>query len=228
MAPPLTTEPRPPTARQSRRALALVIIGVLVSILAVALMAQLRTPPARTRVAGASWPTAGATSPTTPAGDHPWLGTASPPTTAAATSGSAPTRSAAPSSPADGGPFCTSARTGLVSLGGEGLATLKRVASGAGDAVPQARNVVRSAVDQAARLRDAAPAALTQAIDTLAAAWSELSAALERAGYDRGAVAGLAIKYLASPVVAASWEVLTTWVVRHCGVNLVDGQPAGA
>ncbi|HEY6797701.1 MAG TPA: hypothetical protein VI248_23750 [Kineosporiaceae bacterium] len=235
MAPelPLTTTSPVPTARSTRRPL-LVVVAVVASLVAVAVALRLLVAPAPTRLAGVSWPTAGPGSPTTPANDRPWPGTVPPPSMVVGAPGNAsappegPTGPAQPTGAANDGLFCTSARIELVSLGSQGLSTLKGLATEAGDAVPQARGVVESAVAQAGRLQGAAPAELVQAVETLASAWSTLSAALDRAGYDRGAVIGLAIKYLTNPVVAAAWGAITVWVARHCGVTLVESRPTGS
>jgi hypothetical protein len=202
----------------------------MVSVLAAALAGRLLTTPSGTGPASsrraATWPTADAISPTTPAGARAWP--APPPVPPGdATFSAVTTGEIGATTPTGNSAFCTSARAGLVSLGSQGLSTLKSLATQTGDAAPSARAFVESAEAEATRLTQTAPPALTQAMGTLAAAWSGLASALERAGYDRAAVAGLAIKYLASPAVALSWDALTRWAARNCGAGLAGGSPAG-
>ena len=197
---------------------ALLIGATLVSVLAVALAGRVLTTPSGAGLtssrAAATRPTADMISPTTPAGARPWPGTLPPP--GAATSRAVTTGEIGAASATGGSVFCTTARTGLVSLGSQGLSTLKSLATRAGDTAPAARAFVESAEAEATRLTQSAPPALTQAMGVLASAWSGLATELERAGYDRAAVAGLAIKYLASPAVAISWDALTRWAARNC------------
>lgn len=225
--------PGPPSARGPRRRVAarplllgvLTVVALLVTVLAVRAVASPdRTSPVSARVR--DWPTSGPSSPTTPAA--PPAATTS---TAASRGGPAFTGDPAPASGGGTGTpddaFCAAARAGLVDLGAQGAATLASLAVRGGDVAPQARDAVRSALERARALRDTAPAALTGTLDSLVTAWTDLSAALDRAGNSRTELIALSLQYLTTPAVALTWELLARWAGGHCGVDVVDGRPAG-
>jgi hypothetical protein len=237
-----------PVPGPRRRTLPMVVGGLLVAVLALIMLARTGDQAGPTQRRMAAWPTAPAASPTTPAGVRDWQWTPPPgPTEISATppgampgpmppagSGSevarptsdprSPDGDRRPGPPAAASAFCAAAGSGLTGLGRKGLEALTSMASRAGDLTPQSRELVRTAVDDAARLEAAAPAELGAALQTLATAWSRLSAELERAGYDRTAIVGLALKYLATPGVALAVDALGRWTANNCGVDLIDGQ----
>lgn len=204
-----------------------------------------RLAQAGARIAG--WPTvAGSTS--SPPPGQPWPGTLplAPPAAdpvggdPGAASGTAPadvTGTAAPtgqagSGPAGSGPdgtaaagsdqeFCAAAGPGLASLGADGLNALRAVVSGHGDdSSTAARTFVTAAAVQAGRVEKAAPVALASAARSVAAAWTGLSAALDRAGWDPVHVVRLALSYLTGPALSDAWSALTRATSERC--------PAGA
>jgi hypothetical protein len=219
--PPRAPEPVEATARGLPGRRGVLAAAVVAAVVALVLVGQWLTAPSGHRPApqpvAATWPTAGSASPPTPLGDRPWPGTVPPPAPASAVSGS-PTAGPTGRAPrAAEATFCSTARADLLSIGSEGLATLKSLATQAGDVSPRARAFVRSVTARVTELRQAAPTELTEALSTLASAWSGLSAALDRSGYDRASLVGLAIKYLTGPGVAVSWDVLTGWAAHNCG-----------
>jgi len=140
---------------------------------------------------------------------------------------SAPSAAARPGTPRSDDTFCRVAGDGLTRLGTDGFSALSKLATDTGDAAPAARRLLRSAIDEGRRLSDAAPAEVTEPVVALASAWSRVQAELERAGFSRTEIVAVALKYLADPTVAVSWEALSRWTVHHCGVDLLDGRPAG-
>jgi hypothetical protein len=219
----------PPTRRvRSRRELvlaAVLVVTVLLAVLVVRALTGAGPEDARSaRVA--AWPTAALTSPSTPPGQREWDGALPPPTTPAPSTSGGFVDDEDPAAAPTGEPdtFCTSARSGLASLGSDGVEVLRAMATRTGDALPQARTMVENAVARADELRDTAPAALTDAVGTLGTAWSRLEAELDKEGWTRTEVLTLSLKYLASPAVAAAVEVLDRWTVTHCGTDLLGEQ----
>ena len=152
---------------------------------------------------------------------------APPPASPSARRVGAPSAAAKPGASRSDDAFCRVAGDGLTRLGTDGFSALSKLATDAGDAAPEARQVLRSALDEGRRLSAVAPAELTEPLAALASAWSRVQAELERAGFSRTEIIAVALKYLADPTVALSWEALSRWTVHHCGVDLLDGRPAG-
>jgi hypothetical protein len=178
-----------------------------------------------------AWPASVEPSPRTPGGFRPGPGNAvdsggdvpvvsNPPTPQVLTTQLGTPSGSSSGVTASDAAYCSAIRSGLDTLTGSGLGTLKALATASGDEAPTVRAFVDHAVRDAVSIRDHAPDGVRSAAGTIVTAWSGLSAELARDGYDRVHLIGLAIKYLASPGVAAAWGSLSDYSAQHCGINL--------
>jgi len=222
---------------RGRRALPLLV--VLAAAVTAVLALWIVAPPSGTGTTPAGFalpPTAPAQSPTSLPADTPWPGTVPPPSPtgaagttpsdAAASTGSDLTSGVPTGSASTGGDaaarrgsdgFCRVAGSALSAVGEHGASALRALATGSGDAAPQARALVESALTGMTELRKATPQALTGAVGALDRAWSGLASDLARHGYDRTSVVVLSFKYLADPAVASAADTLGRWVADGCG-----------
>jgi len=229
----------PGRRRTPRSGVLLLILLAVVGLLAAGvslrtLLAGTSTPVAAPSTRPIAWPPSAEPSPRTPDGFRPGPGAAvgsggdvpvvsNPPTPQVV-----PTQLGTPSSSGGGGPgltatdaaYCGAIRSGLDTLTGSGLGTLKALATATGNEAPSVRAFVAQAVTDTESIRDHAPQGMRSAAGTVVEAWNGLSAELARDGYDRAHLIGLAIKYLASPDVAAAWGSLADYSAQHCGINL--------
>jgi hypothetical protein len=180
--------------------------------------AAARTSSSWTQIAVPEQPAASPPTPSTyrptPAAAQAWLsGDTSTPTGADAAPGSDQQAGTQTDS------FCSTARTELSFLGRGGVAGLTSLIGRVGDSAPRLRDFVRQAQDDVGSLQASAPPGVRDSAQVLASAWSTLSQELENVGYRRGEAVALVLKYLASPAVAAAWEVVTKYATTHCGVD---------
>jgi len=227
--------PGPGRRRPSRLVTGLIAVAALLAaVLALSLGARPSDP-----TGGAGFalpPTAPAASPSAPP-STPWPGTVPPPTpppgsTPSATdpagdgsiAGKAGVSGAAvPGAVGGDDAFCTAAGSALSAVGSHGAAALRALATGAGDAAPQARALVETTLRRVEDLRRATPAALKDAVAALDRAWSQLSAELARNGYDRTSLVVASVKFLADPALATAVDTVSRWVSGRCGPASATG-----